>query len=161
MDFRILMALFLSTYVNKVDKKGRVSVPSQFRAALTGQEFHGVILFRSSKFDALEGFTWDFMRDLADRVDSFDLFSDAQDDLATAIFSDSVQLPFDNEGRIILPQSLMDHAGINDQAAFVGLGKKFQLWSPERLAARQAAARKNVQEKGLTIPQQGGGGHDK
>ena len=155
------MALFLSTYVNKVDKKGRVSVPSQFRAALAGQEFHGVILFRSSKFDALEGFTWDFMRDLADRVDSFDLFSDAQDDLATSIFSDSMQLPFDNEGRIILPQSLMDHAGIGEQAAFVGLGKKFQLWSPDRLQKRQADARKNVQDKGLTIPHRDGGSHDK
>ena len=33
------MALFLSTFENKVDTKGRVSVPSQFRSMLHGQDF--------------------------------------------------------------------------------------------------------------------------
>src|SRR5258708_29192718 len=41
------MALFLSTHVNKVDKKGRVSVPAQFRSAVVGQSFPGIVAFRS------------------------------------------------------------------------------------------------------------------
>ena len=37
------MALFIDTFVNRIDKKGRVSVPATFRAALNGQGFHGIV----------------------------------------------------------------------------------------------------------------------
>ena len=49
------MALFLSTFVNKIDRKGRISVPASFRVAVAGQSFHGVILYRSHKHPAIEG----------------------------------------------------------------------------------------------------------
>ena len=146
------MALFLSTHVNKVDKKCRVSVPASFRAALTGQAFQGVVLFRSHAHAALEGFPFSYMEELSQRLDRFDLFSEAQDDLATAVFADAVQLPIDTDGRIILPPALMEHAGISESAAFVGLGTKFQIWEPVALEARRTEARQQVKAKGLTIP---------
>lgn len=146
------MPLFLSTHLNRIDKKGRVSVPASFRNALQTQTFQGVVLFRSSKHPCLEGFDYQTMAELAARIDQFDMFSDDQDDLAAAIFGDSVQLPFDSEGRIVLPADLMAHAGLGDDAAFVGMGRKFQLWQPSALAARRATAAKNIREKGLTLP---------
>lgn len=99
------------------------------------------------------------MADLAARLDQFDMFSDDQDDLAAAMFGDSVQLPFDGEGRIVLPDGLMAHAGIGEEAAFVGMGRKFQLWHPEKLATRRDHARKNIQQKGLTLPRLNTGGN--
>jgi len=50
-----LVGLFLSTFVNKVDRKGRVSVPASFRAALAGQSFAGIVVYRSFKNSAIEG----------------------------------------------------------------------------------------------------------
>ena len=100
------MALFLSTYVNKVDKKGRVSVPAQFRAALASETYQGIVVFRCNQHTGLEGFSWSFMEEVGQRLDNFDLFSNSQDDLATAIFGDSVQLPFDGDGRVVLPSEL-------------------------------------------------------
>lgn len=146
------MALFLSTYVNKVDKKGRVSVPAQFRAALAGESYQGIVAFRSNQHPALEGFSWSFMEEVGKRLDHFDLFSNSQDDLATAVFGDSVQLPFDGEGRIILTAELMRFASINDSAAFVGLGRKFQIWNPKIFEKRREEARSQVKTQGLTIP---------
>lgn len=152
---QVAMSLFLSTYVNKVDSKGRVSVPAQFRAALAAEQFQGVVVFRSNNHAALEGFSWSFMEEIGERLDHFDLFSDSQDDLATAMFGDSVQLPFDGDGRIILPKDLIDFAGINDSAAFVGLGKKFQIWNPAAFRKRRDEARTQVKAQGLTIPKGG------
>lgn len=146
------MALFMSTYINKVDQKGRVSVPSSFRAALADQPYQGVVLFCSHGHACLEGFGWDAMRDLGERLEHFDMFSAEQDDMATVIFGESVPLPFDGDGRIILPSELMKFAGLDAQAAFVGLGPKFQIWAPDALAARKDAARKAVVEEGLTLP---------
>ncbi len=146
------MALFVSHFVNKVDKKGRVSVPAPFRAALADQSFQGILLFRSHGHECLEGFDFAYMNEIGARLDHFDLFSQEQDDLATAVFGDSIQLSFDGDGRITLPAELMDYAGIADRAAFVGLGRKFQIWEPVAFDARRAAAREAVRTKGMTLP---------
>jgi len=151
------MPLFLSTFTNKIDVKGRVSVPASFRASLASEVYQGIVVFRSHAHVALEGFAFSSMQDIAARLDHYDLFSGEQDDLATAIFGDSVQLPFDGDGRIILPEPLIAHADLDGQAAFVGLGQKFQIWNPEEFEGRRDSARDNVKSGGLTIPKNTGG----
>ena len=149
------MTLFLSTHINKVDKKGRVSVPAQFRAELAAESFQGVVLFRSNVHPALEGFAWSHMAEIGKRLDNFDMFSEDQDDLATTLFGEAVQVPFDGEGRIVLPVELMEFAGIVDRASFVGLGGKFQIWDPAIFEKRREEARRAVREKHLTLPKGG------
>ena len=145
------MALFLSTFINKIDSKGRVSVPASFRAALSGQAASGVVTYRSIKFPALEAAGVDRYEELASRLEQLPEFSEERDALAS-ILADSQQLPFDSEGRIILPQSLGEHAGLNSHAAFVGLGRSFQIWEPERFKQHQEAMRERARERGLTLP---------
>lgn len=146
------MALFLSTHTNKVDAKGRVSVPAGFRATLVGQDFPGVVVIPSNKFPALEGFDMAMIQEISARLDKFDLFSDTQDDLAATIFANATPLSFDDTGRIGLPKELLAHANITDSAVFVGLGNKFQIWEPGAYALRRSEAMQNVQSKKLTIP---------
>ena len=151
------MTLFLATYINKLDRKGRISVPAPFRAALSVQAFQGIVLFRSSAHVCLEGFAMTRMEELGKKLDQLDMFSSAQDDLATVIFGDAVPLPFDGDGRVVLPVDLAAFAKIDEQAAFVGMGSKFQIWNPELLDARRAEARSRVKDQGLTLPGGGGG----
>src|ERR1700686_2472389 len=69
--------LFLSTYVNKVDRKGRVSVPATFRSALaTNREPQLLIAFPSARLPAIECTGTDRMADMQDRLDALDQFSD-------------------------------------------------------------------------------------
>lgn len=150
------MALFLSTHTNKVDAKGRVSVPAGFRATLSGTDFAGVVLIPSNKFAALEGFDMGMIQEISQRLDKFDLFSDAQDDLAAAIFGNATPLNFDDTGRIGVPKELLAHANITDTAVFVGLGNKFQIWNPDAYAQRRQQAVQNVQSQSLTIPNKAG-----
>jgi len=147
------MALFLSTFTNKIDKKGRVSVPAPFRSALGNQISQGIILFASHQHSCLEGFDWAKMDEIGDRMDHYDLFSDEQDDLATTIFGQSVQLFLDGDGRVVLPANLIKAASLDEQATFVGLGRKFQIWNPKAFKPRQSQAVSTVQDKKLTIPQ--------
>lgn len=152
------MAVFIGTFENKVDRKGRVSVPAQFRQTLASQSFPGIIAFRSYRAAAIEACGIDFMERLNDSIASMDLFSDAHDDLAATIFADSMQLPFDGEGRIILPPRLAEHAGITDRAAFVGKGPVFQIWEPDALETYKDAARERARAQGLTLPLRSDGG---
>ena len=150
--------VFIGTFENKVDRKGRVSVPATFRQSLATQSYNGIIAFRSYRSDAIEACGMDFIEKLNEQVSSYDFFSETQDDLATMIFADSLQMPFDSEGRIILPAVLTEHAGITERAAFVGKGRTFQIWQPDALEAEKTAARERARAKNLTVPMGGNGG---
>jgi len=156
------MALFLSTTTNKVDAKGRVSVPAPFRAALAGQSFHGIVALPSFKYAAIQCGGMDWMERLSTGVDAYAIFSDDHDALTATLFANAQQLSFDGEGRIVLPANLMEHAKITKSAAFVGRGPLFEIWQPEAFAAYQADAAKRAAEQGLTLrpaaPPSGNGG---
>jgi MraZ protein len=143
--------LFLSTFTNRVDKKGRVSVPSAFRTAIAGTSFQGVVLFRSYKYPALEGCGMDQMESMCAQMDHLPLFSDDRDALTDSIFADAVPLAFDPEGRITLTDELRDHANLSESVAFVGKGRMFQLWSPEAFTIHQAGARARAKTQNLSL----------
>lgn len=149
--------LFLSTYTNKVDRKGRVSVPATFRSTLaTHRHPNTVILFPSLKDTALDGSGSDYMDDLQNRLSLLDPLSDEHDDLSM-MFADSHQLAIDGEGRIILPEALKEFAQIADEVAFVGRGAMFQVWQPALFAAHRETSRERTRRQRPSLPPAGGG----
>jgi MraZ protein len=144
------VALFLGSYANKVDRKGRVSVPAPFRAALADQAAHGIVAFRSFKEPAIEAFSLDDMTQMAANLEEFDQFSEERDDLAT-IFADALQLPLDGEGRFVLPQAFAAHAGIGETALFVSAVNHFQIWEPETYARKSGGSRERLLARGATV----------
>jgi MraZ protein len=148
--------LFLSTYVNKVDRKGRVSVPATFRSTLaTNGESNLVIAYPSLRVPAVECTGSNRIKEMQERIDTLEQFSDDYENL-TQIFADSHPLTMDGEGRVILPQHLKEHAGIDGDVAFVGLGAVFQLWDPSRYEERRAAVRERSRQQGTTLPGRAG-----
>lgn len=140
------MALFLGTIENKVDTKGRVSVPVEFRNALKDDNFQGVVLFHSFTNKCIEGSTMNRMEQMADATDNLDLFSEENQNINSLIFSDARQLTFDITGRIVIPNDLLEFAGIKDKALFVGRGKTFQIWEAEAFYKAQEEVRNKAQE---------------
>jgi MraZ protein len=149
------MALFIDTFVNKIDRKGRVSVPATFRATLAEQNFQGIVAFPSFKLQALQCAGMDWMQSLIDSTQNVDLFSQEHDDLTAALFPDAKQLAFDGEGRIMLPEALCAHAKLTEMAAFAGRGRYFEIWEPQALEAYKAEARQRAADKQRTLRQQG------
>ena len=138
------MALFLSTFENKVDTKGRVSVPSQFRSMLHGKDFSGIVLYQSSINPCVEGCSIERIQKLSETIDDLDPLSRERDAFATVILGGSAQLPFDSDGRVILPKNLMEIAGITDKAVFVGKGQTFEVWEPKRFGEYLKKAKEQI-----------------
>ncbi len=135
--------MFLSSYENKLDKKGRVSVPATFRSQLNSMGYNGFITYPSFNHLALEACSQDRIELLSDTIDSLNPFEDKRDYFATSVLSESVNLQFDTEGRISLTKKLLDHARIKNNILFVGLGKTFQIWEPNQFEKFKILARKN------------------
>jgi MraZ protein len=144
------MALFIGSFENKVDRKGRVSAPATFRAALAGQKFNGIVCFPSLHEPAIEAFSESDMERLAESLEQLDQFSEEREDLAT-IFAESLRIPFDGDGRIILPPEFLGHAGITDIARFVSAVDHFQIWSPQTYADKRNGARDRLKARRATL----------
>jgi MraZ protein len=146
------MTLLVGRHTNKIDKKGRVSVPKVFRAVTAHQEFNGVFAYPLFKHPAIEVCDEAFMTRISDSLDALDMFSDEQDDLATVIMNHAEALGFDPEGRIVLPGRFLEHADISDQAIFVGRGRRFQIWNPETFELHNRRTFERARSSGVTLP---------
>ncbi|MDE6481383.1 MAG: division/cell wall cluster transcriptional repressor MraZ [Alphaproteobacteria bacterium] len=138
------MSLFLSSYENRLDTKGRISVPASFRASIPTDKFAGVVLYRSFTNNCIEGVTMARMEQLAAATDKMGVFDSGLDDLTAMLFADARPLAFDVAGRIVVPADMLRHAGITDRAVFVGRGNSFQIWEPAAFRAAQERSLRNL-----------------
>ncbi len=145
------MSLFLSTTTNKVDKKGRVSVPSTFRAALGDDVHHGIVIFRSLQVDALDACSLKHLDILSQSLERLSLTPEMYELIETTIFGGSVQCAIDADGRIIIPEHFMEAVGIDDEAAFVGRRRTFQIWNPKKFKAFENKARDAVRSHNISL----------
>jgi len=134
--------MFLSTYENKIDKKGRVSVPANFRSYLSNLGYNGVICYPSFNNQSIEAWPQDRIEKISNSIDSLNPFEEKRDFFATSILSESINLQFDSEGRISLTPKLLKHAKISNSMIFVGQGKTFQIWEPKIFEKFKVTARK-------------------
>ena len=138
------MDLFVSKYFNKIDKKGRISLPSSFRNVLP----KACLLYKSIKSPSIEGCGVGRLKEIAKRINNLDFFSEDYDDFSTSIFSEIVTTNVDKEGRFLIPEELKLYAGIKTEAAFFGQGHFFQIWEPKQgLKNTEDSRRRLLKEK--------------
>jgi len=127
------MQRFLSTVTNRLDAKGRVSVPAGIRQVLAPENLQGFYCLPSLSGPVIEAFGGDLLALMEARFAKMDpLFDEGYDDEAHAVLGRLQFVKYDEEGRASLPADLCQHAGITDRVSFVGLGAKFQMWEPSR-----------------------------
>ena len=139
------MKAFTGTFTFKVDKKGRVSVPAEYRAVLAERggsaDATGLLVFPWFPYPAIRGVGLETMDRLAESLSPNAVFENAPVDSAQISAADMMPLTFDGEGRIVLPRDLMEHAGLREAAAFVGQISYFEIWEPGAFRQHQAARR--------------------
>ena len=145
------MALFAGTFENKVDRKGRVSVPAAFRAELEGQHNNAVYLYPSPEFPAIEACPVSWMEEMKANIKQLPKFSPERKALVLSVFGRARLFRFEEDGRLILPKDFADRAGITDRAAFVGMADTFLIWNPEAAETALEEASQAVIDKGLTV----------
>ena len=136
--------MFLSSFENKIDKKGRVSVPATFRSYLNTLGYNGFISYPSFNHSALEACSQDRIEKLSSTIDSLNPFEEKRDYFATSVLSESESHQFDTEGRVSISEKLLNHAKIKNNVLFVGLGRIFQIWEPTNFEKFKSLARKKA-----------------
>ncbi|MCR0984743.1 division/cell wall cluster transcriptional repressor MraZ [Roseomonas populi] len=151
------MTHFMGTFTGKLDRKGRVSVPAAFRAALERLGTQDIILRSSHRDTCVEAWPQPIFETMAAGLEQLDVFSDNLDDLSLSLFAGAYPLRPDGEGRVVLPEDLIAHAGLTEAVTFLGAGRAFQLWEPEAARQRVELARQRARDRALTVPATAGG----
>ena len=138
------MDRFVSNTINKLDKKGRVSIPASFRANLEGQSVLHLIL--GVDHPVAEAGGPEFMTANRGRLAQMDPFSEEYEFWSFYLIGDAHEIKIDAEGRIMLSDNIREHTGIRDEVAFVGRGHFFQIWQPEKFRAYRETARVGVRQ---------------
>ncbi len=146
------MKSFLSSHTFKVDRKGRVSVPAEYRVTLAELNSDGFLAFPSLTEAAVRACASSALDQITAQSNPLSVFDPSPVSAALISVPDIVRLSFDAEGRVLLPQALTEHAGITDAATFAGRLHYFEIWQPERFRAHQAALRDRLRNGGTAGP---------
>jgi MraZ protein len=123
---------FSSTIINRLDAKGRVSIPAPYRQVLTAQGAE-VFCIACVDYPAVDCFGRAMIAEHETRHAARDaLFDRDYEALSQFLHGEAHVLNWDDEGRVRLPDVLIESAHIEERVLFVGLGRKFQIWDPER-----------------------------
>ena len=137
-----IMSRFLSQVTKKVDSKGRVSVPSLFRAVLAELNIRDLYVFQDFVFPAISIAGPELLERFERHIDQGDPFSANSNKMSLLIHGGGVFMKLDGEGRLTLSDFIRDFTKITDQVSFVGRGDYFQLWEPSALSKMQDEARR-------------------
>ncbi len=148
------MDRFLSNAINRVDSKGRVSVPAHFRAVISRLGTPELYALRALDVPAMDMGGLDLLDRYEARIGAEDPFLQTADDMSFFCHGDGTFVKPDAEGRIQLTDFIRSHTGISSEVAFVGRGHFFQIWHPERFAEH----REQVRARLLALRQQAAGG---
>jgi len=138
------MDRFLSSAVNRIDAKGRVSVPAHFRAVLQKRGYQDLYALRALDVTALDVGGMDLLDRYEKRIALEDPFLQTADDMSFFCHGDGAFLKLDQDGRITVNDFIREHTGITTDVTFVGRGHFFQIWEPGQFDAYRAQARSRL-----------------
>ncbi len=137
---------FVSTFTNRLDAKGRVSIPAPFRTVLAVDGFEGLYCCPTLDRNAVDAGGNRFRKVIGASLQNFEPFSEDHEYLSTTLIGESEILKIDQDGRVVLSDAIKAHAGITDRVTFVGQGYKFQIWEPDRFTAYREEAKNRLRD---------------
>ena len=148
------MERFVSHFTNRLDAKGRVSIPASFRAVLAKDGFEGLYVHPSLEGAALDCGGNALLKEIDGLLARFSPYSAERDTFGVALLGTSEILKPDSEGRVLLTESLKSFAKIDAAVTFVGVGHKFQIWEPEAFRSHLLDAQESLKALRLQLSRQ-------
>ena len=136
---------FRGEFHQKVDGKGRVSIPASFRRVLEngdpswsdGKAPEVVIVYGDHRRSYLECYTMDAAAEVDAKIANMPRGTMERRMLERLFNGQSLQTSIDDTGRIVLPAKLRAKIDIDDEAYFIATGDTFQIWKTETFEAEE------------------------
>ncbi|WP_126976123.1 division/cell wall cluster transcriptional repressor MraZ [Frigidibacter oleivorans] len=142
-----MAGMFIGEYTFKVDGKGRMSIPADYRRELEqndpdwteGLRPKIAVVYGGPKQSYLECHTAGDFKALAAEIAAMERGSMERRILERMVLGAAVMTEIDPDGRLVLPQRLREKIALDGEAKFIGGGQTFQIWKPETFEAEDQA----------------------
>jgi len=124
------MARFKGQAAYSVDAKGRLAIPAKMRAALTPEAL-GTFTLTKGFEKCIYAYPQDQWKIKEDEFSSLNLNNRNARQLVRMVLMWAEEVSLDGQGRISLPKSLSDYAGIGERALIIGAMDRIEIWDPE------------------------------
>ncbi len=117
--------MFLGQFQHNLDEKGRLMIPARFRELLDGRAYI------TQGFDkCLMVMTDSYFKQVSENLNSMNLADPNARLMRRMIFGTAYPVEVDKVGRVLVPQSLREFAGLDGEAIVTGQGEYFEVWTP-------------------------------
>ncbi len=120
--------MFAGHFVNSLDSKGRVSIPSNFRQVLLEKGFNSIVLTNHPD-GCLYAYPPDEWRNILEKISKLPQSKKEVKAFQRFVISSAVECPIDKQGRILIPQYQREYAKIAKEVLFAGVGSRIEIWS--------------------------------
>ncbi len=131
--------MFLGEFEYKIDEKGRVPIPPKFRKELK----EGLILTPGVE-KCINAYTFSGWKNLTESLTTRSVTRSKLRRLNRTIFATAFSLRIDGQGRVALPVTLRQYAGIEDELVIAGTNTYFELWNKELWAEEKATSQEQA-----------------
>jgi MraZ protein len=145
------MTRFVGTHQGKLDRKGRISVPAKFRAALDAADTKDIVAWPSHQYPCIEARSTRDFEALVRSIQELPRFSPEREAFEAGIIADSHELRVDGDGRMVLPEELIAGIGLTESVTFLGKGDRFEIWDSATSTAHLAAAKADARARRYTL----------
>ncbi len=126
------MELLTGEYRNTLDEKGRILFPSKLRNELFGDSEKNVLIVTQSFDHCLWLYTLDEWKNLSSKImESASPFSKQNRLVLRSLIAPAQEVELDKAGRLSIPQSLRDYAGLTKDCIILGINRYMELWDAE------------------------------
>ncbi len=142
-----MLAIFRGEGVHKMDPKGRVSIPADFRKIIISANSTlnsevdtstVVVVFGDSRQEHLECYPLPLAVEIHEKIKTkYGRGSAEREFLENFYETKSIFVQLDPNGRMLVPQSIRQKANLGANVCFAGKGETFQIWDPDKYAVRQ------------------------
>lgn len=116
--------LFLGEYSHRLTEGNRLALPKKIRAEISGDE----VILAAGFESCIAGFDRKMWEEIAKKQLEVPLYETRGRVLRRQMFANAMILPIDSQGRVVLPQSLTNWAGIKEEVTVIGTGDHFEIW---------------------------------
>ena len=141
--------MFSGVFQHSIDAKGRTSLPAKFRELLAAQSAEKLFVTTDLIDDCLVAFAPASWQKMAEKIASLSMFDERTRLLTRSFIAPAQECPVDKLGRILIPPTLREHAGLGEEITWAGTVERIEIWSPARWAEVQKAARAPETKKDL------------
>lgn len=119
--------MLIGEYKHNIDTKGRLIIPAKFREQLSEQ-----FIVTRGLDGCLFGYTQNEWKNIEEKLKKLPLAKRQARQFTRFFYSAATECSLDKQGRVNLPQTLIDYAELKKTCYLVGVSERFEIWSEER-----------------------------